>query len=43
MEKQIRYYYDINGNCFYLNWYNDLDKSIKLRIDKSFDKLFEGT
>lgn len=42
MEKQIRYYYDMNGNCPYLDWYNDLDKSIQLRVDKRIDKLKGG-
>ena len=42
MEKQIRYYYKINGNCPYIDWYNDLDKSMQLRVDKRIDKLKNG-
>lgn len=42
MEKQIRYYYDINNNCPYLDWYNKLDKSLQLRVDKRIDKLKSG-
>lgn len=42
MEKQIRYYYDIDGNCPYINWYNKLDKSLQLRVDKRIDKLKIG-
>lgn len=42
MEKQIRYYYDANGTCPYLNWYNELDKSLQIRVDKRIDKLKFG-
>ena len=39
MEKQIIYYYNVNGGCPYLDWYNSLDKSLQLRVDKRIDKL----
>lgn len=42
MEKQIIHYYTIDGKCPYLNWYNKLDKSIQLRVDKRIDKLTSG-
>lgn len=42
MEKQIIYYYTENGKCPYLEWFNTLDKSIQIRIDKRIDKLRGG-
>ncbi|MDY6309908.1 MAG: type II toxin-antitoxin system RelE/ParE family toxin [Cyanobacteriota bacterium] len=36
------YYTTSDGKCPYLNWYNALDNSIKLRIDMRIDKLEEG-
>lgn len=42
MEKRIIYYYTITGECPYRDWYNTLDKSIQLRIDKRIEKLRAG-
>lgn len=42
MEKQIVYYYSIDNSCPYIEWYNKLDKSIQLRVDKRIDKLRGG-
>ncbi len=42
MEKQIIYYTTIDGKCPYQDWYNELDKSIQLRVDKRIDKLVGG-
>lgn len=39
MEKEIIYYYTINNECPYLDWYKSLDKSLQLRVDKRIDKL----
>lgn len=37
--KEIIYYKLKNGKCPYLEWYNSLDKSIKLVIDRRIDRL----
>jgi putative addiction module killer protein len=42
MQKQIKYYYTKNGDCPYLDWYNELDKSIQLRVLKRVEKLENG-
>ncbi len=42
MEKRIIYYYTITGECPYRDWYNTLDKSIQLRVDKRIEKLRAG-
>lgn len=42
MEKQIIYYYTQNGECPYKYWFNTLDKSIQLRVDKRVEKLRTG-
>ena len=42
MEKQIIYYYTENGKCPYAEWFNSLDKSIQLRIEKRIEKLRGG-
>ena len=42
MEKQIIYYYTENGKCPYTEWFNSLDKSIQLRIEKRIEKLRGG-
>lgn len=42
MEKQIIYYYTESGKCPYSEWFNTLDKSIQLRIEKRIDKLRGG-
>lgn len=42
MEKQIIYYYTVSGECPYLDWYKQLDRSIQLRIDKRIEKLKTG-
>lgn len=42
MEKQIIYYYTSKGECPYRDWFNTLDKSIQLRVDKRVEKLRAG-
>ncbi len=42
MEKQIIYYYNVNGECPYQEWFDSLDKSIQLRVDKRVEKLRTG-
>ncbi|MCQ2740202.1 MAG: hypothetical protein MJ237_08275 [bacterium] len=42
MEKQIIYYYTVNGECPYKDWFDGLDKSIQLRVDKRVEKLRAG-
>ena len=42
MKKQIIHYYTITGECPYNDWFNSLDKSIQLRIDKRVEKLRQG-
>lgn len=39
--KQIDYYYTVDGKCPYLNWFNELDNSLKVRINKRLKKLQE--
>ncbi len=39
MEKEIIYYYTLNGECPYNEWFSSLDKSIQLRIEKRIEKL----
>lgn len=40
--KEIIYYKLKSGKCPYLDWYNKLDKSIRLTVDKRIDKLKLG-
>ena len=42
MEKQIIYYYTKDGKCPYTEWFNELDTSIQLRVDKRVEKLRVG-
>ena len=42
IEKEIKYYTTIDGKCPYDDWYNELDKSIQLRVDKRVEKLEQG-
>ncbi len=42
MEKQIILYYTARGICPYNRWFNKLDKSIQLRVDKCVEKLQMG-
>ena len=37
--KQIQYYYTHNNKCPYLEWFNKLDNSLKVRIQKRLKKL----
>jgi putative addiction module killer protein len=41
--KEIIYYKQINGTCPYLDWYNTLDKSIQIIIDRRIDHIRYGT
>jgi putative addiction module killer protein len=41
--KEISYYYTIDNKCPYLDWFNDLDFSIQVRVNKRVKKLREGT
>lgn len=40
--KTIVYYYTQDGECPYLKWFNNLDNSIKVRIEKQVRKVIEG-
>lgn len=40
--KQVVYYTAENGKSPYLLWYNKLDKSIKVQIDRRIDRLADG-
>lgn len=40
--KEIIYYKTINNKCPYLEWYNSLDKSIRLIIDRRVDRIKLG-
>ncbi|MCD7880034.1 MAG: type II toxin-antitoxin system RelE/ParE family toxin [Candidatus Gastranaerophilales bacterium] len=40
--KEIFYYKTINGKCPFDDWYNSLDKSIKLLIDRRIDRIEQG-
>jgi len=42
MEKEIIYYYTSDGKCPYKDWRNDLDLSIRLRLNKRIEKLKDG-
>ena len=42
MEKEIKYYYTIDGKCPYKEWRNSLDLSIRLRVNKRVEKLRDG-
>lgn len=42
MEKQIIYYYTQEGECPYRDWFNSLDTSIQLRVDKRVEELRTG-
>ena len=41
MEKEILYYYTDNNKCPFLEWYLELDLSIRARVDKRIKKLEE--
>ena len=40
--KEISYYYTADNECPYLDWFNDLDFSIQVRVNKRVKKLCEG-
>ena len=40
--KEIIYYKTISNRCPYLEWYNSLDKSIRLVIDRRLDRIKLG-
>lgn len=40
--KEIIYYKTESGKCPYLEWYNSLDKSIRLVIDRRLDRIKLG-
>ncbi|MCM1010789.1 MAG: hypothetical protein NC390_07960 [Fusobacterium sp.] len=40
--KEIIYYKLKNGKCPYLEWYNSLDKSVRLVVDRRIDRLKLG-
>lgn len=42
MEKEIIYYYTLDGKCPYTDWLNKLDTSMQLRVTKRVDKLKDG-
>lgn len=40
--KEIYYYYTINNECPYLDWFSKLDTSIQVRVNKRVKKLKDG-
>ena len=42
MEKEIKYYYTIDGKCPFVNWLDSLDYSLQLRVIKRIEKLKVG-
>lgn len=40
--KEIIYYKTSNNKCPYLEWYNSLDKSVRLIIDRRIDRIRLG-
>ena len=40
--KEIVYYQTINNKIPYLEWYNSLDKSLRLSVDKRLSKVERG-
>ena len=42
MEKEIIFYYTIDGKCPYVEWLDSLDISIQMRVIKRTDKLRDG-
>ena len=40
--KEIIYYKLKNGKCPYFEWYNSLDKGVKLQIDRRIERLRFG-
>ena len=40
--KEIIYYYTKEDKCPYLDWFNNLDKSVQVRVNKRVKKLREG-
>ena len=40
--KESIYYKTANGKCPYLEWYNSLDRSIRLIIDRRIDRIKLG-
>ena len=40
--KEIIYYYTSDNKCPYLDWFNELDTSIQVRVNKRVKKLSEG-
>lgn len=39
---KIDYYFTIDNKCPYLEWFDRLDNSIKVRIEKRLSKLKQG-
>lgn len=40
--KQINFYTSQNNKCYFIEWFNDLDNSIKQRVLKRINQLEEG-
>ena len=40
--KEISYYYTADNKCPYLDWFNELDVSMQVRVNKRVKKLSEG-
>lgn len=40
--KEIIYYKTLNNKCPYLEWYNSLDKSVRLIVDRRIDRIRLG-
>ena len=40
--KEIIYYKTYDNKCPYLGWYNSLDKSVRLIIDRRIDRIRLG-
>lgn len=41
MRKQVIHYYTTDGKCPFMNWFNNLDNSFKVRVMKRIKKLQE--
>ena len=40
--KKIIYYYTVDNVCPYLDWFNEFDTSIQVRVNKQVKKLKNG-
>lgn len=40
--KQVKFYTTLNGKCYFIEWFNSLDNSIKQRVLKRISQLEYG-